>query len=234
MAAYDNSGSVEGENVSTVSFAFTTAGSDRALVGNVHIEDDPTAAVVSTITYNSVSLGAAQSNVLNPNYQRVQQFAMAGPTSGSNTFAVTLNNAATYHLVLGAVSATAVNQTTPVRAGSVTTQSADTASPSVDVPSATGDLVVDAIQVGQTGNPGIAPSAGALQTQRYTQVGPYSGNGGSTEPGAATVTMSWSVGAANTPECAFSALSLQDVGGAAPVSLVSRPGMPVAVMLSLN
>lgn len=222
MAAYDNSGSVEGVNVSTVNFAFTTSGTNRALVANVHIVDDPTAATVTAITYNGVSLGAARNDVANAAYVRTYQFAMANPAVGSNTLSVTLSATSTYHLVLGAVSATAVDQTTPVRVGSPATAQADNASPTVNVSSATDDLVVDAITVTQSSGTGVAPAAGAGQTQRYTQTAAYSGVGGSTEPGAATVTMSWTTTGIGAPEWAIAALSLQNVGGGGGATIYNR------------
>lgn len=213
MAAFDNTGSVEGVNVSTLSFAFTTSGNDRALAVGVHVLDSPTAALVSTITYNSVSLGTEIANVLNPSYTRTQAYCLAGPASGSNTLAVTMNGASEFHLVLGAISATGVNQTTPVRSGSLQTQNADSASPSLTISSAAGDLVVDFITVGQSNVPGVAPAAGAGQTSRYTQTGSYSGVGGSTEPGASSVTMTWTTTGIGAPELAYIGFSLQDVGG---------------------
>jgi hypothetical protein len=224
VSAYDNSGSVEGVNVSTVNFSFTTSGTDRALVGNVHIVDDPTAASVSAITYNGVSLGAARNDVTNASYVRTQQFVLANPAVGANTLSVTLTATATYHLVLGAVSATAVDQTTPVRVGSPATAQADSASPTVNINSAVGDLVVDAITVTQSSGTGVAPAAGAGQTGRYTQIAAYSGVGGSTEPGGApTVTMSWTTTGIGSPEWAIAGLSLQDVGGAAATIYTRTP-----------
>ncbi len=90
-----------------------------------------------------------------------------------------------------------VDQTTPVRAGSPNTATASATSVSVAISSAVGDLVIDGVNVGSLGA-GAAPAMGASQTEIYAGCIANSGDNqdtcGSTEPGAASVTMSWSAG----------------------------------------
>jgi len=111
---------------------------------------------------------------------------MAGPDTGSAyTVAVTLASDAYLHAQ--AISATGVDQTTPF--GTPNTATGSSSGPAtVDISAATDDLVVD----GYSGYP--EPTVGAGQTSRVKdQITSDIWYGSSTEAGATTVTMSWTL-----------------------------------------
>jgi hypothetical protein len=92
-------------------------------------------------------------------------------------------------VTVGIVAYTGVDQSTPNDAA--TTNTGFGGSPTVDVPSASGDLVVDAMGWKEVAS---TPTAGGGQTLRWNS--PDTGDeegAGSEEAGAATVTMSWSM-----------------------------------------
>src|SRR5437899_4287912 len=173
-------------NTGNSTFSFNHAvgsGATRLLI--VGVTDDNNRGVPS-VTYNAVAMTAIGSKS-NGNLL-VSMFRMVNPPSGTFAVKVTWGGGNNVGEV-GAISFTGVDQTTPL--GTFVTASASTTTPTVNVTSAAGELVVDT--VGATGG---TLTVDASQAQRWNLTQTVRG-GGSTEAGAATVTMSWSLGTSN-------------------------------------
>src|SRR5438876_1071828 len=174
-------------NTGNSTFSFNHAvgsGANRLLI--VGVTDDNNRGVPS-VTYNAVAMTAIGSKS-NGNLL-VSMFRTVNPPSGTFAVKVTWGGGNNVGEV-GAISFTGVDQTTPL--GTFVTASASTTTPTVNVTSAAGELVVDT--VGATGG---TLTVEASQTQRWNLTQTVRG-GGSTEAGAATVTMSWSLGTSNS------------------------------------
>ena len=165
----------------TLSFSHTTTGSDRILVGLFHPDSGD---AVGTATYNSVSMtvvGTAGSNA----DRRCRLLRLAAPATGANTIAFTSDISS--NLIGGAVSFTGSDGTM----GTVVTNTGGGAagtSTTIDVTSATDDIVIAGITLGTS----KAYTPGASQTERYelNDGGPNFSGACDTEAGATTVTMS--------------------------------------------
>lgn len=185
--AYDaasNSGALTG--VASTSWSHTCTGSDRALFVGTGNSSGGGGALTTSITYGGVSMTELWDVNGQQGFIGNSGYVLAAPASGSNTVGVTW--AATADEVAAqAISATGVNQGTPT--GTVPTTATGTSSTaSVTVTAAADDLVVDNAYVAST-----AINVGAGQTQRNNvgNIGSFSSLAGSTEPGAASVTMTW-------------------------------------------
>ncbi len=206
QVAVDNATSGNGgnTNVTTLSFSHTVnAGSNRLLLVGVHTRNG--SATVSSVTWGT---GSACTSTCTPNSCRCALTQVASEPAGTanltqiwrlvNPPAATANVNITVNistrLVGGAVSFFGVDQTTPLGTPAVATGTNGT--PSVTVASNTGQLVVDAV----TANGNTTLTVGSGQTQQYnTGTGTSSSNvlgAGSTEPGASSTTMSWTLGSA--------------------------------------
>jgi len=222
MALVDTAAGVEsGGSVSSLSFSFTTTGNNRAICAGVGITTS-TSPTISTITYNGVSLGAARAETTNAPYIRAAQFVLAAPAAGSNTLACTISAAST-EWALGAVSATTVDQATPVRASSPVTASADNADPAVTVTASdANDLVVDVLAI-------VASAAATISTDDSRAIGwqhdqpTYGIEAMSYRAGGASVPMNWTIASGGSPEWAICALSLQHDSSGGPPTGPSKP-----------
>lgn len=127
---------------------------------------------------------------------------------GAQILSVDLSGAATHSTVVSKT-CTGVNTTTPWRS-SAATNTASATSVSVTEDSAVGDLVLDFVSVASLD--AGEPTLGADQTSLYSlsNGGQNMDTMGSSEPGAATNTMSWS--AATSEQWATVAGSLQPSG----------------------
>ena len=181
----------------STTFAHTTTagGLNRLLIVAVHMNVVPnTAAVVSGVTYGGVAMTQAQAITDAGNDTRTEIWYLLNPLTGSNSVVVTgtnLSATATQGLA-SATSFTGVDQTTP---GSIAYQNnGNSGTPSSTLVSAAGELVVDYVTVRQAA---VRTATGAGQTLRYeaTSTAPITTDDVlalmSTEPGAASVTMSY-------------------------------------------
>lgn len=197
---------------SSTTLSHTTSGANRGLLVFVGIETALGAPTVSSVTYAGVSMTLVRSDAVASGSVRSEIWKLAAPASGANNIVVTLSAAADH-----AVAGQSYNN---VHADVVSNHNGvalTTGNPSVAVTSAVGELVAD-ITHSQRDNTDAQISPGAGQTQRWTQ-----GAGdnrprakGSTEAGAASVTMSWSYAAA-TREKTLSAASVKEVVATDPV-----------------
>lgn len=195
---------------SSLSFSHTAAtGSNRSItVAMQEFEAAGCCDNITGITYNSIALTQQctyQTAASTPR-KVVEFWYLANNATGANTVAVTASGTLS-HISAGAVTATDVNQTTPL--GACNNATGTSTAPSVNVTSTTGNLVVDS---GVIDNTGGSLTVGAGQTWRWEG---YDGGGsiqkfGSTEPGATTTTMSWSY-SAGTPSWIIAGVSIQQV-----------------------
>jgi hypothetical protein len=181
--AYDTSSApTAGNNVSSLTWSHTCTGSDRFLWVGVSQGISQTETVTG-VTYNDVPMTSA--GTLLATYMRVSAYYLAAPDEGAHDVEVTLSGAED-DLIGGAVSLTGVHQTVPI--GTPVTNEGTATPATVDVSSATGEWIIDAVAVqfqGLTAN----------QTPRWNVNGANFGSGGGqTAPGAASVTMSWALG----------------------------------------
>jgi hypothetical protein len=155
----------------------------------VHVRDAN--ATVRSVTYGGTPLSPVGSAVASGSQNLTQVWALLSPPVGTANVVITLS--AMKNVAGGATSFFCVNQTTPF--GPTGSASGMSATASVNVASASNQLVLDAV----SGNgDAVSLAAAAGQTERYnTGTGTAGGNvraGGSTKPGAPTVTMSWTLG----------------------------------------
>jgi len=196
------SGNTDGA-YSSVTFSHTTNSAlQRVMAVGVASfgPDSPTSS--STVTYNSVSM----THVISKNqgeYDFAYIFSLADPSTGANNVVVTFNtNVAQYSLGAMTVYNAQVPFTQAQTAGGV-----GPTEPSITVTSATGDLVFDV--AGQQQKTATL-SVGAGQTQRWLGTGSSRRDGGaSTEPGGASITMSWTDDAASLENWVQAAVNIQ-------------------------
>jgi hypothetical protein len=196
--ALDNSahGVTAGGNFSSLSFAHTVgSGSNRILIVGVSLHTRN--ATVSSVTYGGTALTQGGSIATGSNANRTDIWYLLSPTPTSNGSIVVTPSASTA-ISAGSISFTGVQQAAP--AFTSATNSSGTAS--VTVSNATGDVIVDTVSA--NGDAGTL-TAGGSQTSRWNIFSGSSGNGnevisaGSTQAGAASTTMSWSISGGNKP-----------------------------------
>ncbi len=181
-----------------VTFSHTVSGSNRFLLVSISTN---TSISITGVTYNGVTmtaLAAAVDNTDSSANSRLHVFRLIAPATGANNVVVTFSGAPSDRTVI-AESFTDVNQTTPM--GTVATSTTNnSASPSVTVVGASGDLIVDF----HGANDALSTtSAGSGQTSRASSL-PSTGSISSTENGGASVVMDWS----NTPDRWYSSLGV--------------------------
>ena len=149
------------------------------VVGECHIVS-PT---ISGITYAGVAMTQIDVKIQGNAYASF--FYLVYPTPGNNNVVITLTGA--QEGSAGAVSYRHVNAVNPI--GTPVTAGNSSTSISAVVTSAEGELVVDTL--GGRTTSGRTFTVGALQTERYNRTPTGRGSAGSSEPGASSVTMSW-------------------------------------------
>ena len=166
----------------TISNFQVSSGSNRYLLVSVAL--DTPAGNVTSVTYNGANFTLI-SRVAATQAQ-VEIWGLAAPDVTTANVVVTLAGAPAVGGIAGVMSFTGVSQSDPY--GTVVSDIVANTTPSVDVTSATGELVFDTIAL-------HGPSSltvGAGQTLKWRDATSLTG-GASTEPGAGTVTMSWSI-----------------------------------------
>lgn len=156
------------------------AGNDRLLVVSF-VADQSGAKNISSVTYNSVPL--TRFGFVTSGAVWVEMWYLINPPTGTFQTRIVFSKTTP---VAAAMSFTGVRQTDPF--GAAATNNATSASPSVAVASAPGELVVDALMVDQVS--GLTVTAGGAQTQLWARTGNSRG-AGSTQDGGDAVTMSW-------------------------------------------
>ncbi len=185
-------GSSAGAGGTTLTYSHTTSGSNRGLFVGAGCLDSITAPEISGVTYAGVSMspaGSVLNDVVTPDVEiRATGWTLVDPASGPNNVVVSYA-ASGAEVGSCAVSFTDANQTD--MAGTPATATGATATAIVDATSAADEIVVDFVYTAQN-----TVTVGSLQTSRNEQenINFESSCGSSTELGAATTTMSWSLG----------------------------------------
>ena len=189
--AVDNTGastSIEsGATITLANFA-VGSGADRLLIVGVSwhewVAGTPT---VSSITFGGVGLTRLGGLVAGQKASDI--WYLKNPANSTANIVVTLSAGGAEYVVVGATSWTGVDQTTTF--GTLATANGSSTAPSVNVSSAAGEVVHDNLSV----NAAPTITVGADQTQRWNQTTATSqqSGAGSSEAGAATVTMSWTL-----------------------------------------
>ena len=170
-----------------ITFNHTCSGHDRYLI--VGISSRSGGATVSSVTYGGVAM-TALGTAANLSFSVMFMYGLVNPPGGTNQVSVTMS--AVSQIVIAAVCFNGVAQTSST--GTFASATGTNAAPSVNVTSATGELVVDTL-AHREASPVTTVTVGAGQFQIWQDnTGATTADilgAGSTEPGAATVTMSW-------------------------------------------
>ena len=164
---------------------------------------------VTGITYNTVAMTFVAAAV-NGTAATVECWKLAAPATGANTVVVTMTGNPDPVMAV-AMSATAVDQADAV--SNFNSATGDTDPATVDVTSAVGELVGD--MYAEIEGPDANVGAGQTERQRNDASGPEPQMVSSTEPGAATVTMSWGI----DTDWAIVAASFKEVSAGTEVAL---------------
>lgn len=185
MAApvFDAVSSAVGAGAGPYTWSHTCSGSNRVLFVKVSYYDSGDS--VSGVTYNGVTMTAMPSSLVSNGQYFVVWYYLINPATGSNTVSVSFTGTV-FDFGGSAVSVTDADQTTAF--GGVATATGTSTTPSVNVSSASDELVIDGLSIVHSGT----LSVGAGQTQRTNEIcGGFIKHGTSTEGGGATTTMSW-------------------------------------------
>jgi hypothetical protein len=188
---FDNVSSGGANNSASISFSHTVGGTNRYLACGVAVQNGTK--TVSSITFNGIALTqlTSMTNTDDVNRQsRAEYWYLINPPATTATVVVTLNSATA--VAAGCVSYTNVDQSTPH--GTPATAKGDGATTTVVVSSAVNEVVLDVTSI-RVGTVGVTEGAG--QTNRVEKQS-AAGVGNATlamssEDGAASVTMSWTV-----------------------------------------
>jgi len=180
--------------------------------------------VVSTVTYNGVALTFV-GQVTEDDDTRVEMWRLLAPPVGTFNVVITLDQVlgTDQGIVSGAVNYSGVDQTVPI--GNIATASSSgSGTATVNIASSVGELIQDGVGSEDTGGPF---TVGAGQTQLWNLSSPVAGarqehGAASTEPGAATVTMSWTLNATDR----WGIIAVELLSAATPVPPVVDAGGP--------
>ena len=178
----DNVSNRTSSNASTITLSHTTgSGTDRLLVVGIDIKENIS---VTSVTYGGVNLTLA-GVANNAGNARAEIWYLKMPATG--TADVVVNITGNSDIVIGAATYNGVNQTTPL--GTFVSNTGSTITSSVIASSASGEWVFDTMAVRDASS----ITVGAGQTQQWNNGFANFRGGSSTEPGAASVTMSWTL-----------------------------------------
>lgn len=166
----------------------TAAGSDRAVFVCVSCSSQSD---VTSVTYGGVSMTKVDSiKNIDFNGHHAAMWKLSAPATGSQ--AVVIGFSAAVAATAAAISFTGCHQTTSSLTGTPAKAAGSSTSPSISVSSASGEVVLDVLSfidrtaTGGAGQDVLWNSAGVPADGRP-------GGAGSTEAGASSVTMSWSL-----------------------------------------
>lgn len=175
---------------STATWSHSNDGDYLVVAVASHITD--AAGNPTGVTYNAVSMTKIAERAYSSS-NGVTLWGLVAPAAGANNVVVSWGSGTANPRSAGALSFSGVDASTPV--GTPTDGgSAGSSAPSIAVASASGELVVDAVCIWQDSATATTGTVGADQTERV-QVGYTVARKllVSTEAGATTTTMSWSL-----------------------------------------
>ncbi|MBN1421611.1 MAG: DUF2341 domain-containing protein [Planctomycetes bacterium] len=191
--AYDAASNVGTASDSTgLTWSHTTSGSERLLIVGVSIQN-ASSQTVSSVTYAGTNLTQAGA-ATNGTAVRSEIWYLVAPATGANDIVVTLSAAAQF--AAGAASFTGVHQTSPL--GTFASATGTGTAPSANVSSAGYELVIDTLAQRNSGSTSTIGAGQVGMWNRLTGDATADDNVrscGSTEEGAASVTMSWTISA---------------------------------------
>lgn len=188
-------GDAEGEGATGISLSMSPSGSNRALYCIVTQAPGGGADVdaVSATFNTSESMTVIHTDTTTNSNRHIRIFRRTAPTA--TTANVVFTWAGGNHMRAICAAYSGVDQTTPEDAVQTTDGTSGNTSSSVNVSSATGDMVMDAV----VSSAGAVFTVGAGQTeinQMTTDTGAgHQGIASSYESGSTTTTMSWALGA---------------------------------------
>lgn len=196
--AYDSkSPGVEGTGVTSLTdgTSWTIAGSNRFLIAMVHSGGSVSQPNPSSVKWGGSGgttltiVGANTQYAAGTGYGKVSQYYLIAPTAQTSTLYCSWASAPDESYLCG-ISYTGVHQTSPL--GTQATNTGNSTTATVDVGSATGELVVDSMS---TFALNLTPDASQTVRHENDDIQGYWSGGMSEEAGATTVTMSWALGA---------------------------------------
>lgn len=209
-------------------------GSNRALFIHASISTGATPAAPTSVTFNGVAATLIDGALHNTyGYNTLYKMVEAAPlATGIHTLTATWA-AAHDEVSLGARVLTSVDQTTPHAAAQMTTAASSTAISNTYAAGAVDDIIIDAVYVIQLSGGSPVLTAGAGQSQQY-QVTPsvYAVAGMSTEAGASSVAMSWSISI--TSEWHSIAIAVKPSAGGAAAALAGAAAAVVSAAGALT
>ncbi|MBI5504690.1 MAG: DUF11 domain-containing protein, partial [Deltaproteobacteria bacterium] len=225
----------------SLSFAHTTAaGSDRFMLVAVATGAEGTSGSAAVVAANGVTytVGATTQTLTFVNAannstgeNRLEYWKLLAPTVGAGTVSITITGATAKGITAGATTFFGVDQTTPLGSFASSAPAAGT-SVSVTAGSATGELVV--ASVAWDSAPTVTTAAG--QTQRWNRT---TGNNlvtgaGSTKPGAASVTNTFTSN--ETQEAVIASIPVKPApaGGTTTATFAQTPTLCEALTLPVS
>ena len=197
--SYDNDNEAVATEVTSLTIGAFAVGNNAQrcmLVGFISYDSTAGDSVIASVSHNGSTTGwASVITELGPGSttDRASIWRKVAPDAVTATVVITTGGTCS-ELGGNALSVYGVDQTTPI--AGATSAEGTTSQPSLNVAAATGDLVYDVMYAyGGLTDSGVA---GASQIERtnaivYTYIGAQTLVLASTEPGAATVTMSWTL-----------------------------------------
>ncbi len=151
----DGTASTASTVANTVTFSHTTAGTDRLMLVAVSMtkETGGVPSVLATSNYNGSTLTLVGSQATSDNKGRLEIWRLLAPASGSNNLTINLSSAPDA-AVVGVMTFTGVDQTTPL--GAFSSATVDSGTASVNVASAVDELVFAAMVVEGGGDKALA------------------------------------------------------------------------------
>lgn len=221
--AFDAIDSVSYANIEDFNYNHTPAGTPSGVgisVNNGNAESEANG-VVSTITYGGTSCTEEKTEVRVTSGAvaiRASIWGLITTATGAQTIVVTFAGTGNY----GATgSVTVTGGDTGDLFGTAVSAQTGTTTLTVDVTSASGELVLDSA-VAYEGTPTLTVGGG--QTDRFNAINTVRG-AGSTEPGAATVTMSWTVSSTTESCIAAAPFKAAAVAAAVPIGSLQMMGV---------
>ena len=205
--AVDNTSSGRTPPRTSLTISHATTGSNRLILVGVSLHNYADESV-SGITYNGVPLILVDSRA-NATDARVEIWYLIAPPTGPANVVITFGTELSSHARAGVMTFTGVNQSTPL--GTFAWAIGSTSPATINVTSAANELVFDTVASEAQSEP-FTLTVGAGQTERWNSaIMGYDRflGAGSTEPGAASVTMSWSITPASSVPWAIGAVPIK-------------------------
>jgi len=188
----------------------TCSGSDRVLYVLIAERYDT---ALTGVTYNGVALTSIhQAN--NGNLSTTNVWRLIAPASGANN--VVISQSASHDLAYTILSVTGADQSTPE--GTLVSGTANSTSPSKTAVAVADDLIVDLLSWWRGASQNATVGAG--QTSRSNQTLGSLGGAVSTEPGGASIVMSWTMSASAYWNHVAIPVKQVAAGGGGPVNML--------------